>query len=80
MEMTLENMDKALVDSLVRIEGILNMMRQGSSQIVIYEKIQGLRDRLNQSLKEVRADIVENILRDQSEKDKAEKNEVNKDE
>jgi len=60
--MTLENMDKALVDGLVRIEGILNMMRQGSSPIVIYEKIQGLRDRLNQSLKEVRTDTSSETL------------------
>jgi len=60
--MNLQDMDKALVDGLVRIDGILNMMRQGTSIIVIYEKIQGLRDRLGQSLKEVRMKINDDIV------------------
>jgi len=62
MVMNLQDMDKALVDGLVRIDGILNMMRQGTSIIVIYEKIQGLRDRLGQSLKEVRMKINDDIV------------------
>jgi len=59
-------LDKVLTEALVKVEGCLNMLRQpGANMIIVYEKIQGMRDKLQYILRKVRTEREELVAADE---------------